>query len=936
MNVSWLRPAFVMIVSALPIAAAALSSAAEDAAGRIRPWSENPRFWQYKGEPVLLLGGSKDDSLFQIPDLKEHLDEMARVGANYIRNTMSDRPDHDFEVYPYKQLPDGKYDLNQWNDEYWRRFENMLQWTHESDIIVQIEVWDRFDHSRENWEPHPYNPANNVNYTYEQSGFAEHYPDHPGRNKQPFFFTTPRQRNNTVVLPYQQRFVDKMLSCSLRYDHVLYCMDNETSGEEAWGAYWAEYIRGRAAETDKQVCVTEMWDAWDLKSEEHRRTLDHPERYDFADVSQNNQKKGQEHWDNFQWVRDHIAKHPRPLNTVKTYGADGGRFGDNQDGLERWWRHVIGGAASARFHRPDSGLGLSTPAAASLRAARKLESLIKLWDVAPANRLLSDRSENEAYLAADPGRAYALYFPKGGSVGLDLAAAAGRFQLRWIDVGSGEWAESDAIDGGGVVTIRAPGDGHWVAVILRPDAAPQTSRRPATRKPAITLASFAQQKSRLMNGPLRRHPGNGRYFTDDSGKAILLTGSHTWNNLVDMGPGDPPAPFDYDAYLDWLSAYPHNFFRLWAWELTSWDTQGNREQKAQVHRVAPQPWKRTGPGLALDGKPKFDLRQFDEAYFTRLRERVKAAQDRSIYAAVMLFEGWGMQFSPGGWQRHPFHPDNNTSGINGDLDGDGQGLEVHSGRSRQVTEIQEAYVRKVIDTVGEFDNVLYEISNENHPPSTDWQYAMIRFIKDYERSKPKQHPVGMTFQYKGGSNRTLLESPADWISPNPEGGYRDNPPPADGAKVILSDTDHLWGIGGNADWVWKSLLRGLNPIFMDPYDGKVLSKGFDARQAEAIRKSMGYALDWSRRVDLATLEPLGDLASTKYCLANPGREYLVYLPPGGREVKLTLPSGRYAAAWFDTATGKEADEKPFEHSGGGKDFSAPFEAASLLYVRSVP
>lgn len=34
------------------------------------------------------------------------------------------------------------------------------------------------------------------------------------------------------------------------------------------------------------------------------------------------------------------------------------------------------------------------------------------------------------------------------------------------------------------------------------------------------------------------------------------------------------------------------------------------------------------------------------------------------------------------------------------------------------------------------DNVLYEISNENHPPSTKWQYHMIRFIKEYEKSKP--------------------------------------------------------------------------------------------------------------------------------------------------------------------------------------------------------
>lgn len=331
-----------------------------------RPWTKNPWYWQYKGKPVLLLGGSKDDNLFQIPDLRDHLEAIKAAGGNYIRNTMSDRKDGGFEVPAFAHRDDGKFDLERWNDEYWTRFENLLKWTAERDIIVQIEVWDRFDHSREHWTRSPYNPKNNVNYTAEQSKLAFEYPDDAIRNTQPFFFTTPKQRNNGVVLRYQQRFVDKMLSHALKYDHVLYCMDNETSGEEAWGAHWAEHIKRKAAEAGKKVCVTEMWDAWDLKSEQHRRTLDHPELYDFGEVSQNNQKRGQEHWDNFQWVRHHIAKHPRPLNTVKTYGADGGRFGNNRDGLERWWRHVIGGAASARFHRPGSGLGLSEPAVNAL------------------------------------------------------------------------------------------------------------------------------------------------------------------------------------------------------------------------------------------------------------------------------------------------------------------------------------------------------------------------------------------------------------------------------------------------------------------------------------------------------------------------------------------------------------------------------------------
>ncbi len=53
------------------------------ASDRIQPWPDNPRYWQFKGQPVLLLGGSQDDNLFQLPHLQEHLDEMAAAGANY-------------------------------------------------------------------------------------------------------------------------------------------------------------------------------------------------------------------------------------------------------------------------------------------------------------------------------------------------------------------------------------------------------------------------------------------------------------------------------------------------------------------------------------------------------------------------------------------------------------------------------------------------------------------------------------------------------------------------------------------------------------------------------------------------------------------------------------------------------------------------------------
>lgn len=437
-------------------------------------------------------------------------------------------------------------------------------------------------------------------------------------------------------------------------------------------------------------------------------------------------------------------------------------------------------------------------------------------------------------------------------------------------------------------------------------------------------------------GPLRVSEQNPRYFTDGSGKVVYLTGSHTWNNLPDMGPTEPIPAFDYPAYLDFLERHHHNFIRLWRWELTMWNTEANQEKQPRVHFAGPHPWMRKGTEKALDGKPRFDLRTFNDAYFSRLRERVATANQRGIYVSIMLFEGWGLQFVRDGWKAHPFHPANNVSGIGAELGSDGKGLGIFTLAHPAITRVQEAYVRKVIDTVNDFDNVLYEISNENHPPSTEWQYHFIRFIHAYEKTKPKQHPVGMTFQYEGGANAVLEASPAEWISPNPQAGngydYRTNPPPGTGRKVVLTDTDHLWGIGGDVSWVWKSFLRGLNPLFMDPYKREILTAGSDD-QWEPVRRALGDTRRFADRMDLARMTPQNGLASTSYCLARPGKEYLVYQPKAGEDFTVGLKAGTYRVEWFEPAKGVPAGESRLKVSGGSQRFQAPFSGEAVLYLK---
>jgi len=453
---------------------------------------------------------------------------------------------------------------------------------------------------------------------------------------------------------------------------------------------------------------------------------------------------------------------------------------------------------------------------------------------------------------------------------------------------------------------------------------------------AFNSESTSQTTDEPATGPLRLCKENPRYFTDDSGQAIFLTGSHHWYNLVDMGPTDPPPKLDYTAYLDWMSELNHNFMRMWAWELVTWKISGNAadiRNKNTLYYISPFLWQRTGPGKALDGKPKFNLDKFNPAYFERMRSRVIEARDRGIYVSVMLFEGYGLQRIKDSLKSHPFHKENNINGINGDKNGDGLGVEIHELVNPDILAIQKKYIKKVIDTVNDLDNVLYEISNENHPESTPFQYAMIDFIHDYEKSKAKQHPVGMTFQFKGGSNQDLYNSPADWISPNPDGGYRDNPPANKGGKVIITDTDHLWGIGGNQAWLWKSVCRGLNPIFMDRYDGTIIGKKFDPRW-ESIRKSMGYARRMANRMNFTTMIPHGDLVSTKYCLAEPGVKYLIYLPKGQQvEIDLSNAKGRYTSFWFNPNNRERQRGK--EINGGAKQtLTSPFgEVDAVLLIQ---
>lgn len=502
-----------------------------------------------------------------------------------------------------------------------------------------------------------------------------------------------------------------------------------------------------------------------------------------------------------------------------------------------------------------------------------------------------------------------------------------------------------------------------------------------------------QKQNMLTAGPLRVSRANPRYFAVVSDeaveeKAVYLTGSHIWNNFHDgMGPGADCAEvaelFAYPAYLQFLKERGHNFIRLWRWENFK-----SQAAEGSFHLcMSPQPWMRTGPGIAADGKPKFNVEVFDPSFFDRLRERVIMAGNQGIYVAVMFFDGWALHLSPAPDQveGHPFHAANNVNGIGIASIVDYQVLPLDP----RVRALQEAYIRKVVDSVHDLPNVLYEVANESSGggtvdiqfaqmmgfstvpewgDSTRWQYWVIDTVKRYEQEMGyTQHPIGMTMQFpvvdQTKVNDPLFQSAADWVSPgyddeifrggghpmapgSPPSRWYDNPPASDGRKVVISDTDHYAAGRGDALWVWKSFLRGHHPILMDfgiiggvhPTGPSLASPGIPSYEAfEEARYAMGDTLQYAQKIDLIAMAPHNGLSSTGYVLAEPGQEYLILQPdPLRGSFTVTLKAGTYQVEWFQIQRRqKKAENQLSLESEGDLTFTSPFPeaGAAVLYLK---
>jgi hypothetical protein len=320
-----------------------------------------------------------------------------------------------------------------------------------------------------------------------------------------------------------------------------------------------------------------------------------------------------------------------------------------------------------------------------------------------------------------------------------------------------------------------------------------------------------------VGGPPALHvdPDDGRALRDETGVSVVLAGSHHWDSV--QRNAERPAGLDFERFLDLLVAHGHTATKLWTHE-------------AWVHDLEPTQYPRRGG--------RFDLERVNPEFLDRLEDRVRRCAERGLYAIVMLFQGWSIHDKGTGagdpWPHHPLHRGNNLQGIDGDPHRLGSGVATHTLTLPAVLAVQARYVRAVLERTARHAHVLYEISNESPGSSWTWQRHWIGVIRRFESERrTPRHLVGLTRLWPGGTNSMLERGGADWVSYGFTGRRRASPPPANGRVVSLLDSDHLWGIGGDARWVRFARARGHHVLYLDPLD--------ETPAAAAVRAALGEA-----------------------------------------------------------------------------------------------
>ncbi len=447
------------------------------------------------------------------------------------------------------------------------------------------------------------------------------------------------------------------------------------------------------------------------------------------------------------------------------------------------------------------------------------------------------------------------------------------------------------------------------------------------------LPALAQQADR---SPLRLHPANSHYLEFRGKPAILITSGEHYGAVLNLD-------FDFRVYLDELRENGLNLTRTFSGTYREVaDSFGITDNTLAPRRYL-SPWARSTVSGAADGGNKFDLSEFNGAYFDRLREFVAEASRRDIVVEFVLFCPF---YNEKLWAVNPMNAANNVNGIGGC----GR-EEVYTLLHKDLLSVQQAFVRKAVASLDEFDNIYFEICNEPYFGGVrdDWQALIARTIVETEASLPYRHLIAQNIANgrrkveKPDPNVSIFNfhyaTPPDTVAENyglnrvladDETGFR-------GSEDVLYRTEG-WDFIIAGGGIYSSLDYSFSPTHPDGTFVGYTSPGGGSRQ---LRRQLKILKDFIYGCQFVRMAPHDEVVEggtvraalsgvpaqakvTARVLAEPGKAYAVYVSGGSAaELVVKLPAGRYLAEWVDTRTGKASSAEEFVHSGGTRTLTAP-------------
>lgn len=419
-----------------------------------------------------------------------------------------------------------------------------------------------------------------------------------------------------------------------------------------------------------------------------------------------------------------------------------------------------------------------------------------------------------------------------------------------------------------------------------------------------------------------KHPGkaisiynrNTFYFQDAKGKPVILIGDYSWDTFSNVN-------FDYVRMFDSLKARGLDFTRVWLWKQYTWDSADRAPNIC--------PYRREGPGVANDGKPKYNLDKYDPAFFDRLKHMCEAAQKRGIYLQLILLDTWMLKHDYL-WRLAAFNRDNNVNHVDGDPRNTGTGTDGEHGYCSQgnpkALKYQKAYIRKVVETVNSYNNIFFEVANENFY-SKQWELGLCDFIKTIELKMPKQH---MTIRRDFPSHPEFVQS---W---DPETIHKNILAKHDLKVPLIFDTDGMIAKNDNEvrKAAWSAVASGAQFDYLEG-DITYLKDTIVGGSGADVHLQIGYMARFMKAMKPWTLTPADSLIRNGFAMVMANKNKLfAYLPKGGAlTLDLSGLKGKIKGQWYDPRSGKFS-KKVLSYPNKMAKFNAPDYRDWVLFLKS--